>query len=462
VSRDEPAVTVDSLMREVARAPEVSIAERAPGSRLGPYELVAPIGAGGMGEGYRARDARLGRDVAIKLLPREYVDSDDRRRRFEHEARATAAVDHPNVLVVHDVGVDAGTPYIVFELLEGETLRRRLARGPTPVADAVRLAAQLAHGLAAAHARGVTHRDLKPDNVFVMPGGRVKILDFGLAKAARVEGAWATVPGMVMGTPGYMSPEQLRGEALDHRTDLFAFGAILRDLLAGSTVPPALERIVRRCLAEDPGERYQSAHDLAFQLDGLGAPAVEAGPAKRSKLATLAVVAALAAPVFAGVGYLAGRRAQHAPAPAPAPAELAPAPPLVEDPQWIQGDDYFVAERPWDHGWIAVHLAKLRKPATTGSREAQFFLLDDSRDMWTSTYWRTRIAAAGDLVIGAFAICFNDNQRDDVYRAPATKDAARTGSWFLGKVTDTSDAAKGWVRIDTYNCAADGLRVAAP
>jgi tRNA A-37 threonylcarbamoyl transferase component Bud32 len=489
VSRDElePAASADSLLREIARAPEVSISERARGGRLGPYELIAPIGAGGMGEVYRARDSRLGRDVAIKILPREYADSEDRRRRFESEARAAAAVDHPNVLVVHDAGTEGGTPYIVFELLEGETLRRRLARGALPVAQAVELAAQIAHGLAAAHARGITHRDLKPDNIFVTPGDRAKILDFGLAKTARTDGVASTAPGTVLGTAGYMSPEQVRGEALDQRTDLFALGAILYEALAGrpsfdgrsavdvmhailndeppplATVPAPVERIVRRCLVKDRGERYQSAHDLAFQLDGLGAPVTPAVAAKRPRLAGLAIAAAIAAPVAGVVGYLAGRRGE----PATAPRESAPisaptAAPPAEDRHWIQSDDYFIAEEPWDHGWMYVHLAKLRQAATATSRDAKFFQLGDAREVWTAAYWRTRPAEATDLTLGTFAICFNDNTRDGVYLPPPTKDAARTQGWFLGKLTDTSDLRKGWVRVDSYNCAVDGIRVALP
>jgi hypothetical protein len=521
---DDPrpsAPTADSFLREIARAPEVSLGEiaRLPaGARLGPYELVAPIGAGGMGEVYRARDTRLGRDVAVKVLPREYADHPERRRRFEQEARATAVVDHPNLLAIHDAGTEGEIPYIVFELLEGETLRRRLARGPVPPRPAIEIAAQIARGLAAAHARGITHRDLKPDNVFLTGGERVKILDFGLAKAARredrVEGAASTAPGVVMGSAGYMSPEQVRGEAADHRTDLFALGVVMYEMLSGArafdgpsavqvmnailtdeprplaqaapSAPPALDRIVHRCLAKDRGDRYQSAHDLAFQLDGVlaqpGAPPVAAAIAARPAwVAWLALAVAIGAAALAIAAYgearpraqpaLAGRdgAAERAAAGSAAPADRAPgtgdtrvvpSTATGEDRHWIQPDDFFISESPWSHGWIYVHLAKLTQPATPPSHDARFFQLDSSREVWTANHWKTHPAEPRELALGTLALCFNDHISDGVYNAPANKDAARTGAWFLGKITDTSDAAKGWIRIDSYKCLLDAVRVA--
>ena len=281
-----------------------------PGSRLGPYEILAPLGAGGMGEVYRARDARLGRDVAIKILPGVYSKDPDRMRRFEQEARAAAALNHPNILVIHDIGTHEGAPYEVYELLEGSTLRDRLAGGALPPRKAVEIALDVARGLAAAHARGITHRDLKPENLFVTREGRTKILDFGLAKLTRPdEGAAAasqstaptrspdTDPGLVLGTAGYMAPEQVRGEPVDARADLFALGAILYEMLTGQRpfhratpvetmnailkedppdlaaaprpIPPALERIVWHCLEKDPAARFQSARDVAFNLEAL-------------------------------------------------------------------------------------------------------------------------------------------------------------------------------------------------
>src|SRR5262245_25083143 len=211
------------------------------GSRLGPYEIVGRLGSGGMGEVYRARDPRLGREVAIKVLPEEVAD---RRHlhRFEQEARAAGALNHPSVLAVHDVGTHEGAPYVVSELLQGHTLRARLEGGALPVRKALDLALQIARGLAAAHDKGIVHRDLKPDNVFVTEDGRVKILDFGLAKLTRREPPVedgrtredVTESGTVAGTAGYMSPEQVRGEAVDHRSDIFSFGAVLYEMLTGA------------------------------------------------------------------------------------------------------------------------------------------------------------------------------------------------------------------------------------
>jgi serine/threonine protein kinase len=255
------------------------------GAQLGPYEIIALLGAGGIGEVYRARDSRLKREVAIKVLPQAFSLDPDRLRRFEQEALATAALNHPNILAVFDIGMDKGSPYVVSELLEGETFRERLRSGPIVVRKALDYALQIAHGLAAAHEKGIIHRDLKPENLFVTKDGRVKILDFGLAKLTQAEsGAHTSLPtathgteaGVVLGTAGYMSPEQVRGKALDARSDIFSFGAILYEMLSGQrafhggtpadtlsailkddpsdlsetnhTVSPALERIVQHCL----------------------------------------------------------------------------------------------------------------------------------------------------------------------------------------------------------------------
>lgn len=203
------------------------------GSKLGPYEILAPLGAGGMGEVYRARDPRIGRDVAIKLLPPAYSSDPDRLRRFEVEARAAGVLNHPNILAIHDLGTDNGSPYLVSELLEGETLRDKLRGEPLPLRKATEYALQLAQGLSAAHDKGIVHRDLKPENIFITRDGRLKILDFGLAKLVHPESSGDGVsalqtglpesqPGMVVGTVGYMSPEQVRGRLSDHRSDIFA------------------------------------------------------------------------------------------------------------------------------------------------------------------------------------------------------------------------------------------------
>src|SRR5215813_2836522 len=277
------------------------------GSRLGPYEILSPLGAGGMGEVYRAKDPRLGREVAIKVLPSSISTDSDRLKRFEQEARAAGVLNHPNITAVHDFGEHGGAPYIVTELLEGETLRSRMSTGPIPVRKALDWAVQLAKGLAAAHEKGIVHRDLKPENVFLTKDGRVKILDFGLAKL-KPEGpekgqtdmrtvSGATEPGVVLGTMGYMSPEQVRGKAADKRSDLFSFGTILYEMLSGhrafrgdtaadtitailtkeppdlsqtnKDIHPGLDRIVRHCLEKNPEERFESARDVAFDLENL-------------------------------------------------------------------------------------------------------------------------------------------------------------------------------------------------
>ncbi len=276
------------------------------GTKIGPYEIVAPLGAGGMGEVYRARDTRLGRDVAIKVLPEKMARDAERLRRFETEARAVAALNHPNILSIHDIGTHNGAPYLVSECLEGQSLRMELISGPLPLRRAIEYGTQIAQGLAAAHDKGIIHRDLKPENIFVTRDGRVKILDFGLAKLARPEAesddgatveAVPTSTGAVMGTVGYMSPEQVRGEPADARSDIFALGTILYEMLCGQRafrrdtsaetmtailkedppelsltgkpISPALDRIIRRCLEKKPLQRFQSARDLAFNLEGL-------------------------------------------------------------------------------------------------------------------------------------------------------------------------------------------------
>ena len=210
------------------------------GERLGPYEILGPLGAGGMGEVYRARDPRLEREVAVKVLPADVAGDPERLRRFEQEARSSGSLSHPNVLVVYDVGSHEEAPYLVTELLGGETLRQRLEAGPIPVRKAVDCALQTARGLAAAHERGIVHRDLKPENLFLTNDGVVKILDFGLARLDRQGDGEATTetpgtkPGALLGTVGYMSPEQVQGRLADHRSDLFALGVVLYEMLSGA------------------------------------------------------------------------------------------------------------------------------------------------------------------------------------------------------------------------------------
>jgi Tol biopolymer transport system component len=275
------------------------------GTLLGPYEVLAPLGAGGMGEVYRGRDTRLGRDVAIKIVPPAVAGNADALARFEREARAVASLSHPNVLTLHDVGKSDEVSYAVMELLQGETLRTRLAPGALPLRKAVEIAIHVSHGLAAAHERHVAHRDLKPENVFLTSDGQVKILDFGLARQTDTGAATqqpdsptmspATEPGVVLGTVGYMAPEQVRGGSSDHRADVFALGCLVYEMVTGRrpferdtaaetmtailkddvpepsgsavALPPSVWRIIRRCLEKKPEERFQSMRDLAFALE---------------------------------------------------------------------------------------------------------------------------------------------------------------------------------------------------
>ncbi|HTO88718.1 MAG TPA: protein kinase [Thermoanaerobaculia bacterium] len=321
------------------------------GTKLGPYEILASIGAGGMGEVYRAKDPRLGRDVAIKVLPASFSQDAERLRRFEQEAKAAGILNHPNLTAVHDVGTHEGAPYVVQELLEGETLRSVLAGGKLSGRRAVDYALQIVHGLSAAHEKGIVHRDLKPENIFVTNDGRVKILDFGLAKLTHTEergqatnlptATAGTEPGVVLGTLGYMSPEQVRGKSADQRSDIFSFGAILYEMLSGSrafhgdsaadtmsailkedppdlsvtnqSISPGLERIVRHCLEKNPEQRFHSAHDLAFDLETLSGvsaavrPTVPA-PAAGERRWLLPAGAALLAVAALAAGYVLGHR----------------------------------------------------------------------------------------------------------------------------------------------------------
>ncbi|MEI6669871.1 MAG: protein kinase [Acidobacteriota bacterium] len=311
----------------------------APGTRFGPYEVVAQLGAGGMGEVYRAHDAKLNRDVAIKILPEALAADPAALVRFEREAQAVAALSHPNILSIFDFGREGATAYAVMELLEGETLRVRLEHGALPARKVIDLAVQVGKGLAAAHEKGIVHRDLKPENIFVTGEGVAKILDFGVAKrtgaageAGAADGAGATVetslahtgPGMVMGTVGYMSPEQVRGEVVDHRSDIFAFGVVLYEMVTGrrafaretaaeslaailkedppdiasgaSGAVPALQRIVQHCLEKKPAERFRDAHDLVFALETISSPSTESNAlVQASRRPTLARVAAWSA-----------------------------------------------------------------------------------------------------------------------------------------------------------------------
>jgi serine/threonine protein kinase len=323
------------------------------GTKLGPYEIQSLIGAGGMGEVYRAHDSRLDRTVAIKVLPPSYSADRDRLQRFAQEARAAAALNHPNILSIFDIGDNHGSPYVVSELLEGETLREALKRGRISIRKATDYALQVARGLAAAHDKGIIHRDLKPENLFITNDGRIKILDFGLAKLIRAESGResgdaptiqaATEPGVVMGTVGYMSPEQVRGKEADARSDIFSFGAILYEMISGKrafqgetaadtmsailkeeppelaeavgNIPPALERIVRHCLEKSPAQRFHAISDVAFGLEvltGISSSTTSGkqviAPVRERRTWPWAIAAAIVLAAIVTVVYLAGQR----------------------------------------------------------------------------------------------------------------------------------------------------------
>ncbi len=324
-------------------------------TRLGPYAIVDPLGAGGMGEVYQARDSRLGREVAVKVLPERFANSPDALARFEREARAVAALSHPNILSLFDFGQSDGVVYTVTELLNGETLRERLAHEQLSERKAVEIATSIAEGLAAAHAAGIVHRDLKPENVFLTTDGRVKILDFGLARVETpVEATDATSapttpaptePGVVMGTAGYISPEQIRGRPADARSDIFAFGAVLYEMLTGRRaftgattgeslasilrdqpaevsrsapgVRAALDRLVARCLEKNPDERFQSARDLAYALreSVTGSGAIPRAALAPSRLRPRALLLALAGLAAFAAGWLLRPMLSHSQAP---------------------------------------------------------------------------------------------------------------------------------------------------
>jgi eukaryotic-like serine/threonine-protein kinase len=319
-------------------SPLSSVAERAPalkpGDKLGSFQIVALIGRGGMGEAYRARDLRLKREVAIKTLPPGFAADQDRIARLEHEARASSTLNHPNIVGIHEIGSAAGVSFIVSELVDGETLARVIERGPVPLRKLVEVSTQICDGLAAAHSAGVIHRDLKPGNVMLTRDGRVKILDFGLAHRGRGSGLDSTTtkesePGMIMGTPGYMSPEQVRGETTDARSDLFSVGVILYEMASGQrpfrgassievmnailkdeppelspASPHALDRIVRRCIEKEPARRFQSAADLGFAIRSLSEVTAAEVPSKTGHKRLLAAGLVLAIAAALGAWWL--------------------------------------------------------------------------------------------------------------------------------------------------------------
>jgi Tol biopolymer transport system component len=410
----------------------------AAGKRLGPYEIVSAIGAGGMGEVYRARDERLKRDVAIKVLPASYSQDADRLRRFEQEAQAAGGLNHPNITAVYDLGSHEGAPYIVTELLEGETLRARLSGGAVPVRKATDYAIQIAKGLAAAHEKGIVHRDLKPENLFLTSDGRVKILDFGLAKLTQAEAgsgpqtnlptAAGTEPGVVMGTLGYMSPEQVKGKPAGPRSDIFSFGAILYEMLSGvrafhrdsaaetmsailreeppdlsatnKSVQPGLERIVRHCLEKNPEERFHSAHDLAFDLEALSGlsgaatarPEASAGSPRRRSWLLVAGTALATALVCGAVALVAIRKAGDRPP--PSFRQLTYRRGQIFSARFAPDGQTIMYSAAWDGGPMEIFVGRPESPESRpfGLAGAEVMSISKSGDMAVSL---NRTSAAG-------------------------------------------------------------------
>src|SRR6266699_2454034 len=390
------------------------------GSRLGPYEITVPIGAGGMGEVYRAKDPRLGREVAIKVLPSSFSEDADRLRRFEQEARAAGILNHPNITAVYDVGQHEGAPYVVQELLEGETLRSVLAGGKLSPRKAIEYGLQIAQGLAAAHEKGIVHRDLKPENVFVTRDGRVKVLDFGLAKLVRPEESHvtvvtltspATLPGMVMGTVGYMSPEQVRGEPCDARSDIFSFGAVFYEMLTGKRAfkretsaetmtailredppelndtgwqgPLALQRILVRCLEKNVERRFQSASDLAFAIESLnGTSTVKSVPQPDSRRARLPwAAAALGVLVLGAAMWLGGR--WHSAKPQPKFTRLTYQQGYLSNARFAKDGQTVVYSAQWNNDPLQVYSVRVEFPQSTkvDLPRAALLALSSSGDM---------------------------------------------------------------------------------
>ena len=431
-----------------------------PGTRLGPYEITGAIGAGGMGEVYKAKDSRLGRDVAIKVLPTSFAGDPDRRARFEREAQAVAALSHPNVIAIFDTGVHEDQLYVVMELLTGQTLRERLSAGAMPVRKAVDMAIQIARGLGAAHGKGIVHRDLKPENIFLLDDGQVKILDFGLARQAAEtahSGATQTMAmtgaGTVMGTVGYMAPEQVRGLPLDARADVFAFGAVLYEMVSGERafqrdtaadsmtailtqdppelvglrpdLSPALDRIIRHCLEKNANERFQNARDIAFALGALSGSttsassgAVAAVPASepkrpRTALVTIAVVAG-ALVLGAGAGYL-GRGAPVSPFAAASDVSYQPV--TFEDgfvftARFAPDGRTIVYSADWDRQPRGVYVTSLdsleyRLLGFPGadllgiSKSGELAVLSGSEITGGNSYWRLGTLAKGSMTGGS-------------------------------------------------------------
>lgn len=416
-----------------------------PGKSIGPYKILSLIGSGGMGDVYRANDPRIGREVAVKVLPPHFSNDSDRMRRFQQEVRAAGMLNHQNIVTTYDSGMENGSPYLVSELLRGESLRQKLKGAPLTIRKAIEYALQIARGLSAAHEKGIVHRDLKPENIFITREGSVKILDFGLAKLTHPEGSNASLDtsgsasqrtdtGVVVGTVVYMSPEQVRGAKVDHRSDIFAFGAVLYEMLSGnrpfqgetqvevmhailksdppelsqsnSDVPPALERIARRCLEKHPDHRFQTASDLGFALDTLSSPLTTGAAVKlqqnrkRSLIWILTSILLVAAAALGSFLYPSFRNtSSQQDAPVQRLSVLLPENSVV-DAIAFSPDGKFIAYTPIDeHGEGALHVRSLDSTDAeelAGTEDATLpFWSPDSRSIGFFSHDTLRITSLG-------------------------------------------------------------------
>jgi hypothetical protein len=471
----------------------------APGTRLGPYEIVGPLGAGGMGEVYRARDTRLGRDVAVKVLPQHLSSSPEIRARFEREAKTVSALSHPNICTLHDVGREGQTDFLVMELIEGETLAQRLTKGALPLADVVRYGAQIADALDRAHRAGVMHRDLKPGNVMLTRSG-AKLMDFGLARAASlgtvsdltssptVAGP-LTAEGTIIGTFQYMAPEQLEGAEADTRADLWALGCVLHEMATGKRAfegksqaslitsimgshpapisrltplaPAALDRLVQACLAKDPADRIQSAHDVKLQLQWLseggsqtGSPAIVPAPAKTG--ARLGWIAGSAIASALVLGAAAGYLGRGSPAPTAASVADVTYKPITFEEGFIFAARFapdgrtIVYSADWDGRPRGVYVTSLDSPEFRPlgfpgadllgiSRSGELAILDGSTVSHGSPYMRTGTLARASLTGGAprpelEPVLFADFGKDNSMAVIRDDERRRTFEYPVGQV----------------------------
>jgi serine/threonine protein kinase len=412
-----------------------------------------------MGEVYRARDSRLGREVALKILPAAFAGDPDRVRRFEQEGRAAAALNHPNIVVIYDAGSQDGVFHVATELLEGETLRERLAGHALPVRKAIDYAIQIARGLAAAHSKGITHRDLKPENLFLTKDGLVKILDFGLAKHSATIPASAhptelatqpieTHPGMVLGTAGYMSPEQVRGKAADARSDLFSLGVVLYEMVSGkraftgesgvevmnailkqeppdldAALPPVLDRMIRRCLEKKPEERFESARDLAFALESISGTSsgIQQIPIpKRRNLRTIALIVGAAA--LAGLAmFLVGRRTARPPSPSFQRVTFRRG--VISNGRFANSGKTIVYSASWDGNPFHVYSTQAESPESRDLGIANALLLAVSRSDEIALKLRAKVGfAPGTLARVAISGGTPRQVADDIAAADWTSD----------------------------------------